>query len=243
MKREVPRPHWSADELALLTKHYPLVGARGCVALIKGRDANGIYAKARQLKLQAPRIKNPRREYPPCDRVDAAIRHVASTGNKRGDWLKLEKRFQRPRDYFSRRARQLGVTAAVFERNWHADEVALLRETSELRAAEAAAAFKRRGYKRTVHAIIRKRHLLKIDTTRYSRYSASEMAEMFGVPPVTILRAIDAGELTAKREKASGYFIVTDANVRAFLIAHPLRLDLRRMPPANVPWLIDLLTA
>lgn len=243
MKRTRKRPHWTDAEQALLRQHYPRVGARGCVPLISGRDANGIYAQARKLGLQAPRIKNPRREYPPDERIDDAIRHVARHGNRRGDWLKLEKRFQRPRDYFSRRARQLGITVGkVFERQWEGREVELLHDTAALRPAEAAATFKRNGFARTAHAIIRKRRLLNIDTTRYGRYSGSELADLFGVQPNTIARAIDAGELQAKRERTSGYFVITDAHVRAFLKAHPLRLDLRRMPPANVPWLIDLLT-
>jgi hypothetical protein len=247
-RKAAPRIPWTAAEKATLRAAFPAGGAKAVQLLLPDRTLGSIYNQATEQGLRSARAKNPRRAFAPCDRIDAQIVALAQRGAERGEWSKLARRVQRPKGHITSRLRALGyLTTRVAEKEWTPAEITLLRETTQYSPATASTHFSRAGFTRSAWAIIARRKVLRLDCTRYGQYTARELALNLGQHQLAVGRLIRQGLLEAKKSRdvegsTNLPYVITDAQVRTFIRTHPLRLDLRRVPPASIPWLIDVLT-
>lgn len=123
----------------------------------------------------------------------------------------------------------------------------MLEETADLSPSQAEKRLRKAGFVRTLTAITVKRKRLAIRIQR-DGYTGRELAELIGYDERTVSRWIRMGRLKAAeygQERGDGRvnaYRVTDKDLREFIIQNPTVLELRRIPAANQPWLIELLT-
>lgn len=240
---------WTTAELAKIREHYPAGGIEAVEPHLPGRTRSAIYQQARILGLRSPKWSKPIREnWPKDDRIDDAIRRLHTTPPKRGEVEALATKLGRPTWWVSRRAREMGLITPRFrEAPWSDAELQLLEETADLSPAQAYKRLRKAGFVRTLTAITVKRKRLAIRVQR-DGYTGRELAELIGYNESTIARWIRMGRLKAAecgQERGDGRvnaYKVTDKDLREFIIQNPTVLELRRIPAANQPWLIELLT-
>lgn len=239
---------WTTAERITLRGVFQAGGAKAVHALLPHRSLASIYSQAEEIGCKSKDAKNPRRAFPVDERIDAQIIALSQRGAKRGDWAKLARKLNRPQAYMTSRLRALGyLNARVSERQWMDAEDALLRETTHLAPTTASAYFKARGFKRSTWAITLRRRRLRLDCTKFGEYTGSELSGLLGQDKGAVYRWISSGLLECKRKGTAptaerDHFVITERQLRAFICTHPLRLDLRRVPPANIPWLIDVIS-
>lgn len=238
---------WSMAERVKLRTAFLEGGGAAALAALPHRSLGSIYNQATEMGLRSPRQKNPHRRYEPDPRLDEAITTLAQRGAERGDWKRLAKRFNTTAAHITSRLRALGfLTTRVVDREWLPAELELLQETTHLAATTASTHFARAGFKRTAWAITIRRRREGLDCTRYGEYTARELGRLLGQSQGAVERLIRQQLLTARKRGTAAnsendHYVITDHHVRSFIRACPLRLDLRKVPPANIPWLIDLL--
>lgn len=237
--------------MALLREHYPRGGINAVLEHLPHRTRSAIYQHARELGLRSPTAPAVRESWPTSEAIDRAIQRAHQQPMQRGDVVSLAERVGRPVWWVSRRARDMGLTTPRFrELPWTPAERDVLRETLHLAPAAVQRALKRAGYRRTETAIAvqRKRMGLRSDTTG-NTYSCAQAAHLLGMDPGTLLRDIHRGDVQAKphpdyatrRDGAPAQYLITTNSLRAYIVAHPLRLDLRKLPAGHTPWFIDLI--
>jgi hypothetical protein len=241
---------WTTVELSAIRQHYPTGGIEAVEPHLQGRTRSAIYQQARILKLRSPKWSKPIREYWPKDeRIDNVIRRLHASPPERGAVEDLAKRLGRPAWWVSRRARELGLVTPRFrEAPWSDAEIAIVEDNAELTLQRVQAKLKKAGYTRTITAIAVKRKRIGLRVERDGRRPARDVARLLGYDDSTIARWIRMGRLKAReygQDRSDGRvnaWEITDRDLREFLIQNPTALELRRIPAANQPWLIELLT-
>lgn len=245
-----PRKFWTTRELQLIREHYPAGGIPALEPLLPGRTRSSIYQRANMLGLHCANQPPIRQSWPHDQRIDEEIRVAHQRPMKKGDVVRLAKRIGRPVWYVSRRAREMDLTTPRFrEPPWSPAEIELLRETRELKPEPCSAVFKRRGFSRTATAIQVQRKRNGILREQGEDYTCTSAAAMLGHDPCTVLRWIRMGMLKAEPDKGckargdgrTTQYRVTERALRDFIVNHPIRVDLRKIPAAHTPWLIELL--
>lgn len=238
----IVRAAWTSAEDDVLRAHYVGAGARVCAERLRGRSLLAICKRAGILGLRRLRPETcQRRRWCVREDIDQALRAAHAKPPTAGELRALADRFGYPLWWVSKRARQLGLRVPRFyEPAWSAREIALLRETEDLSAVSARRRLADEGFSRTESAIETKRKRMGLTATAEG-YSACEAARLLGVENSTVLRWIKRGWLVARPSRDATWSI-TDAQLRAFFVAHPMRLDLRRMPSGHAPWLVEMLT-
>lgn len=244
------RAPWTTREIRVLREAYPGGGINGVIALLPHRSRSAIYQHAQALGLRCASRPLVRESWTLEPGMDEAITAAHQRPMQRGDVVALAKRLARPVWWVSRRARDLGLTTPRFrELPWSKEELALLRETRNLRPAAVQRALRRHGFRRTTTAIQvqRKRHQVQRDP-RDDNYTAREVAQLLGADDTTVTRWIRLGLLAADRDPthrpdATGRapYRVTNKALRDFITTHPIHLNLRKLPAAHTPWFVDLL--
>jgi C-5 cytosine-specific DNA methylase len=173
------RAAWTTREIRVLREAYPAGGINGVIALLPHRSRSAIYQHAHALGLRCASRPLVRESWTLQPGMDEAITTAHQRPMQRGDVVALAKRLARPVWWVSRRARDLGLTTPRFrELPWSREELALLRDTRNLRPEAVQRALHRRGFRRTTTAITvqRKRHQVQRDP-RDDNYTAREVAD------------------------------------------------------------------
>lgn len=247
-----PYRPWTTRELTLLDQHYRRGGLEAARAALPHRTPGAIYQKA-VLKLG---IRLGRRNvrgawWTQSDQIDALLREVFERPAGRQALTALAKRVDRPRWWLSRRALALGLKAPRFaDPDWSEAEIELLAQTAHLSPRVAQRKFAAAGFRRSEAAVIVKRKRERCRPSDNGYYTATQLAELLGIGCAkTITRAIRAGELrasprgTARTSQQGGdHWWIREQDLRAYIVAHPMRIDLRKVPVASTSWFIQLLT-
>ena len=227
---------WTEAEDAILREHYGEVGARGCAMRLPGRAARHIYARARKLGLRfegmAERVSHAGR----LD--DDVIRAGWAELRGRGAVQAFADRLGVPRPALSQAALRLGLTMPhKKEPVWSEAELALLPRAPLHDLKRAAALFAAHGFTRSPSSIKVKAARLKLSrrATRETM-SAGAAGKLLGVDSKTVTSWILAGDLAADRrddarlpQQGGSAFAITAAALRAFVIEHLERIDIRRV--------------
>jgi len=245
--------NWTTQEIAILREHYPVGGITACMARLQ-RTRSAIYQRVRELGIRSEGHKEgPRDRWQHDPEVDAQIRRLHETALVRGAIDAFAKRIGRPRWYVSKRARQMGLKTPRFrEEPWSAAEIDLLHETSHIGTEAARLRFLKAGFRRSETAIEvkRKRERISIVQARQDAgmYTATQIAEMLGVGNKTPTLWIRYGELKATRrgtdrgdDQGGDQWTIRERDLREFIITHPMRVELRKIPDSNRAWFIELL--
>lgn len=244
------RRAWTTREIATLRKHYPIGGINAVIEHLPHRSRAAIYCHAAALGLRCPGQPQVREHWPLDPAIDDAIRLTHQRPTQRGDIVRLAARVGRPLWWVSRRARDMGFTTPRFrEANWSDAEIAILRANSHLAPAAVQRALRRQGFRRTTTAVAVMRKRLGIKRTQADAYSCRQAAMMLGMDASTMLREIRTGYLRARpntdyqtrSDGATAQYVITDRDLREYIISHPVRLNLRKLPAGHVPWFVDLL--
>lgn len=238
---------WTTTEHAVIRTHYAAGGINACAPLLPKRSRAAIYQQAGILGCKSANRPAVRQSFSHDLHIDDQIRFAHRTTTNKGDMTALAERVNRPLWWVSRRARDLGlVTPRFSEPAWSAAELRIIDDTADKAPTASLRALKRAGYDRTLTAVIVKRKRLGIAVPeRLGIYTTGQVADLLGYERSTPAKWISQGYLRAKMTPNSlgfGEASITDAQLREFIVKHPLRVDLRRLPLGNRPWLIELLT-
>lgn len=231
-------PDWTAAEDEIVRREYPEGGVAACRDA--GLDRTDWAIRNRAQKLGVLRLRPPAvRIHANDPAIDAALRARMPLDGEKLRRMAVE--FARPRWWMARRARELGLSVPrIVGRRWTTAEVQVLRDTDDLAVAAVQRALLRAGFERSQSEIHCKRHSLAIPAVSEG-YSAAELGAILGCDGSTVARWIRLGFMRARPRGANGW-IISHSNVRAFMREYPLRVDLRKLPPASQSWLIDVLT-
>lgn len=146
----------------------------------------------------------------------------------------------------TKRASELGVIPITGSgAYWSKREIEILEESSDKSNITIQRRLRVEGFKRSTSAIISKFKKMSILRNR-DGYSASSLAECFGVATRTVISKIKSGKIKAghfsskKAEHNIGnsYFI-TDKEIRKFIIEYIDEIDIRKVDKF---WFVSLLT-
>lgn len=245
----ISRAPWTTREIRVLRDTYPAGGINAVIVQLPRRSRTAIYQHAHALGLRCEGQPLVRESWTLEPGMDEVITTAHQRPMQRGDVVALAKRLARPVWWVSRRARDLGLTTPRFrEAPWSVAEVTLLRDTRNHTPASAQRVFKRAGYERTATAIQVQRKRREVHRDPSEDHTSRDVARLLGHDDSTVSRWIRMGLLTAKHDprhkpSAAGNapYVVTDKSLRQFIIQHPIRIDLRKIPAAHTPWFVDLL--
>jgi hypothetical protein len=225
---------WLTTEIAILRALYGTAGANGVREKLPHRSLASIRAKAAAEGIRGIRQstlgKRFARIYTQRDDIDMAVREGYIHAKEKGAIKALAARIGRPAWWVQKRAAQLGVTRTNTTRvdAWTPAELDIVEQYSAAGLDVIAKKLRIAGFKRTPTAIavIMKRR--QIDRTDPDRWSATQLAPLFGVNPSTVTDWIERRGLPAKK---------SGDGIRAALLCH--RRDLRKWMAAN-PRFVDL---
>ena len=234
---------WNTREIAILREHWPTAGIAGCLPLLPGRSAHGIYAKAAALGLLSPetvRRGGPRQRYTSSEHIDRAIVAAYASALGRGKMQRLSATLMRPQTWIKRRALHLGcVVPRLMESDWCEAEIAILEKNATRDPHAVARILGRAGYRRTASAVVVKRKRLHIDHFDPDHFSARGLAALLGVDVGTVLRLIARGLPAKRRREDSAEWRISRRGLRQFIRDNPTAIDVRKVEGV---WFIELLT-
>jgi hypothetical protein len=241
--------NWTTHEEAILREHYPRGGLSACEPLLTGRSRLAIYQRANAQGLRAPGRVNVRQRWTPDPFTDEAIRELYLQPPTRGAVNALADRLGQPRWRISARARELGLVAPrLKDPNWSEDELEIVEESAHLALGAIAQRLRRRGFKRSQTAIKVKLGRLRVGLrdarAAAGMYSAYQLSQLMGVDNKSVTRWINLEMLKAERRntertgsQGGDPYLISAAQVRAFMARHPQSVDLRKVDRA---WFIEL---
>lgn len=237
--------YWTTAELEVLAEYWPKGGVRTCVSYLPGRDPCAIASKAQKLGLFVAGYKRPERVNwsPFLDKQVKAAYSDPSTGAVKSAAGRLDI----PYGTFKARARMIGCVYRYYNRPWEEAEDALVRQYLEKGLAWTQRKLKIAGFQRSQAAISSRRYKLGcVKDDDPDLLSASQLAQLCGLDPKTVLRWIEKGWLKAKRgaslcvpdPKPDYFWRIRVANFRAFIRDYPSAIDLRKV---DQPWFLDVI--
>ena len=231
------RAEWLTTEVATLRALYPRGGAKAVHAALQHKTLAAIRGKAAALRVKclvgstAGRFM-PRR-WDNRDDIDTMIREGYINAKAKGDCKALAERIGRPAWWVQKRASTLGLTRTNRTRldAWTQPELDLLDAWSMCANKLIARKLREAGYARTETAVAVKLKRLKLDRENPDLWSATGLAPMFGVDPVTIASWIQKRGLPARREGSgpTAPLLIERARLRKWIERNPERIDLRRV--------------
>lgn len=250
MNLRAARHFWTTTELTTIRRDYPAGGLAAVEPQLVGRTRSAIYQQARLMRLRSPRQGDSiRSHHPVTPEIDEAIRQLHTTTPKKGDVKRLAERLGRPVYWVSKRARELGLVTPRFrEAPWSQAELDILDDTAELTPHAARLRLKRAGFERSVTAVVVKRKRVGLRVQPDGSYSAREAAHLLGYEESVLARWIRLGRIkasTAGADRSDGRttaWRITPRVLREFIVNNPMAVQLRRIPAAHQPWLIELLS-
>jgi hypothetical protein len=146
----------------------------------------------------------------------------------------LGAKFGYPAWQVQRRAAELGAGRVSKARPWTPEEVAFLEEYAGVRATESLA----RHLRRSLCSVAMKMADLKLSRAVREGHNSATLAACFGVSAMTVSAWVNKG-LFGKVEKGPrGRFMITDAQILAFVRDNPRAFQLARV---DQTWFLDLL--
>lgn len=234
--------YWTDAEKEIVRKYYPKGGASACAAHLPGRPLQGIYNQAKALGLKRPEGAMAYGTAPPKDRhpeLDAKIREAwpQLDGKKRGAVNGLADKLDVPRWWLTKRAQKLGLTMPhKKEPPWTRSELLLLEKVPLHNLDKCAEIFRAHGYVRTPNAIKVKATRLRLSRRYRETFSATSAAPIVGMDPKTVTLYILDGSLKATKrvtkrlpQQGGHPWSISRADLRAFVIEHLERIDLRKV--------------
>ncbi|MEO7065358.1 MAG: hypothetical protein ABI114_00455 [Rhodanobacter sp.] len=252
MRNATPSRHqWTTVEVRVLRELYPTGGINAVIEQLPRRSRAAIYNHARAAGLRCAGQPQVRASWPADPTIDEAIRVAHQCVMQRGAVVKLAARIGRPVWWTSRRARDLGLTTPRFrELTWCTAEIDVLKRTAHLAPQAVQRGLKYAGFRRTTTAISVQRKRQGITRQKGEDYSCRQAADMLGADAGTLMREIRMGYLQAKphpdyKPRSDGQttqYVITERDLRSYIVNHPVRLNLRKLPAGHVPWFIDLVS-
>lgn len=239
---------WTTKELGILRQVYPDGGVAACLPLLPGRTQEAIYQRAQRLQLKTSKPRGERKSWPHSPEKDERIRALYAGPRDPGDVVALARELGVPRWYVSKRATELGLVVPNQSETWSQAELDLLEATSHMLPECARRKFAKAGFKRSASAIKLRRSIDQVKASDNGYHSARQVAQLFGIDDKTVARWISMGLRARRRgtartpEQGGDQWLVQEKDLRAFAIAHPLRIDLAKIPAASRPWFIGVLT-
>ncbi len=186
-------------------------------------------------------------KYPSNPRIDEAIREAYRqfrNYNNRTALTALAKRIGWPKHRVNGRGCELGLARAK-ELYWSEEETAIVAKWGHLTDKAIQTKLQNAGFARTLTAVHLKVKRLRIKKN-LDGYSATKLAEAFGVDPKTVTKWINRGMLQAERrgthrtDKQNGdTFWITNESVKTFVQRYPDEVDLAKVEKW---WFLDLVT-
>lgn len=173
--------------------------------------------------------------------LDFQIQKTIETG---GTLSGLARRLSLPLSTIHSRAMRKGWLRQPKKIPWTPAEDEYLRELPLCVPAKLAKEWPARfNVTRTPEAISQRIRLLQGTTdVNYPWYRSSQVAELLGISKETVLNWIKGGLLKAQRDGSDrNTWIVHQNWLRLAFIYHKVSVDLRRIPPANQTWFVDLI--
>jgi hypothetical protein len=186
-------------------------------------------------------------KYAATPEIDAAIREAYERYQKYGNRTAITTTARKigwPKWKVNRRAIALGIARAK-EAPWSRDELDVLERYGWMCDEKLSERLKAAGFHRTATAVHLKKKRLRISASG-DWYSATQLAEAFGVDGHKIVRWIQSGLLRASRRgtarisvQGGDSFVILCRDVREFAIAHPNEYDLAKVEKT---WFLELVT-
>jgi hypothetical protein len=188
-----------------------------------------------------------RRKYIFTDQIDQLIREIylshPATRKQRGIHM-LAKKVGMPHWALRKRACTLGL-ARTKEQPWSEPELTILERYAWMSDERIRLKLKAAGYLRSATGIHLKLRRMKFKHDP-SFYSATSLAQAFGIDSHAVTRWIKCGHLKAKlrgtkrTERQGGdIYLIREKDVRRFILEHPTEIDLRK---TDGLWLLDVIT-
>jgi hypothetical protein len=188
-----------------------------------------------------------RLKYAPTPEIDAAIRQAYDRFQKFGNRTAITTaacKIGWPKWKVNRRAIELGI-ARVKESTWSQGELDILTRYGWMCDGILSERLAAAGFHRTRTAVHLKKKRLRISANG-DWYSATQLAEAFGIDGHKIVHWIQSGLLRASRRGTArtdaqhgDTFAIQHRDVREFAIAHPGEYELAKVDKA---WFLELVT-
>lgn len=231
---------YTEAERETIRQHYGTTGTRVLVKLLPHLGKDQIRQMGRKLgcgsKSGGPLPDATR------DAVDQAIRSELAGGYTYGAAARIARATGRHASYIANRMLDLGITKPreLEKRPWTPAEDALCEQTVGLSLSGATRRFKQAGFARKHGGIARRRIALQLNREDSGYRSTGEVGTLFGVSPKTVDNWIRIHKLSTSALDG-GRRLIRDADLRNWILDHPLRIEHRRIPPTSWPWLVELL--
>lgn len=132
---------------------------------------------------------------------------------------------------------------------WTRAELEILESCASRGHEYVRKALSEAGFRRTLTAVVIKRKRTGLVGRGHGAYSLRELSLLLGVDAKTASRWHRQGLITARERGTSrtatqggDELIVTDEAVRGFITRNPHLIDLRKVPPENHLWFIDVVS-
>lgn len=243
-----PQQDWTTAEQRLLRDAYTRGGIAEAAKALPHRSLSALRSRAVVLRLHSPISPLDPARQAHMDRLRAAIRETYEKGIKWGDIKKLCERFECTRALVYQQVQRMGLSPVQLKAPaWTRAELELLEETAHLGINAAAGRFKRAGFKRSAQAIQVQRSRNQIDARTAQddegMRSTTALAELLGVSAMTITAWIKLGlKAELRGQPGAGRYLIRDDDLRRFIAAHPLRVNLTRIPHAARAWFVSMLS-
>lgn len=181
--------------------------------------------------------------------LDRAVDEAYLHDGKAGAVARAARKYGLPVKQLYRRGRHRLLAKTNSRSRWSAAEDELLEQHPHLTGAQTVQLLKARGFPgRSREAVwLRRRTIGATYDQRIDTYTADDLAAIMGVSQNTVARWCRSGLLKARRRSRENHalhehwrehWLIQRADVRSFLIDHPMRWKLAGVDQL---WLIDIL--
>ena len=250
MKPAEKRYFWTTTEVAIVKQHYPTGGAKACAPLLPRRTIRAIHQQARLNGIYYGDNKpKPYRRWDSSPAIDRAITEAYARPTDKTNLKRLAATLGRPYWWIKKRAMILGLATARLTDNrepeWSAAEVELLQQHAHKVPDVIARIFRANGHSRSATAIVVKRRRMGCDTVDIDHYTATQLADEFGIDAHCVTRWIERGWLKAARRgtdrvdaQGGDQWWIKRKHVRDFVAESIGIIDIRKVDKV---WFVDLL--
>lgn len=144
----------------------------------------------------------------------------------------LQRQLGAPRYLIRRWAQKMKLTRGSLGMHWRDEDIAYLKRYIKTKTLEEIAD----ALRRTEESVRNKAYALGL--LERDAYTLKDICEGLGCVFLTASKWLERGWLKGTRRGETGFWNFTDAQIRAFIIAHPEEIDLRRVEKL---WFIDIL--
>lgn len=245
--RDARHDLYTEGDIGILRREYP-AGDLDALARMLGRTKNALGGKAFSLGILRTVSRSERRTvWKPTPEIDAQIRaEYQKPQLKKGQIEAFAARIGWPRWAVSRRAIALGVVSPrKKEPDWCDKELQLLEQWGHKTPLVIKKKLRASGFHRSETGILLKRKRMSLTAAYLEHgYTASKLAEAFGVDIKSVTGWIEKGWLSAGRrgtvrkpQQGGDMWWIKATDVRAFILDSVEVIDLAKV---NKSWFVDI---